>query len=35
LFDDASNGIRRLFRVKTPGEFDVADGRAPATAGED
>ncbi len=35
LFDDASNGLRRLFRVKTPGEFDVADGRAAATAGED
>jgi HAE1 family hydrophobic/amphiphilic exporter-1 len=35
LFDDASRGLRRLFRVKTPGEFDVADGRAIATAGED
>jgi len=35
LFDDASNGLRRLFRLKGPGEFDVADGRAPATAGED
>ncbi|MEO6601722.1 MAG: efflux RND transporter permease subunit [Polyangiaceae bacterium] len=35
LFDDASNGLRRLFRLKRPGEFDVADGRAPATVGED
>ena len=32
LFDDASNGLRRLFRLKGPGEFDVADGRAPAPA---
>jgi hydrophobic/amphiphilic exporter-1 (mainly G- bacteria), HAE1 family len=35
LFDDASNGLRRLFRLKGPGEFDVADGRVTATAGED
>jgi HAE1 family hydrophobic/amphiphilic exporter-1 len=35
LFDDASNGLRRLFRLKGPGEFDVADGRVSATAGED
>ena len=35
LFDDASNGLRRLFRLKGPGEFDVADGRVHATAGED
>jgi hydrophobic/amphiphilic exporter-1 (mainly G- bacteria), HAE1 family len=35
LFDDASNGLRRLFRLKGLGEFDVADGRATATAGED
>ena len=34
LFDDASNGLRRLFRLKGPGEFDVADGRAPATGAE-
>ncbi|HEY3668246.1 MAG TPA: efflux RND transporter permease subunit, partial [Polyangiaceae bacterium] len=33
LFDDASNGLRRLFRVKGPGEFDVADGRAAAPTG--
>jgi HAE1 family hydrophobic/amphiphilic exporter-1 len=32
LFDDASNGLRRLFRLKGPGEFDVADGRAPVGA---
>jgi multidrug efflux pump subunit AcrB len=30
LFDDASNGLRRLFRLKGPGEFDVADGRVQA-----
>ena len=35
LFDDASNGLRRLFRLEGPGEFDIADGRAQATAGED
>ena len=35
LFDDLSNSLRRLFRLKGPGEFDVADGRARATAGED
>jgi hydrophobic/amphiphilic exporter-1 (mainly G- bacteria), HAE1 family len=34
LFDDASHGLRRLFRLKGPGEFDVADGRAPATGAE-
>jgi HAE1 family hydrophobic/amphiphilic exporter-1 len=34
LFDDASSGLRRLFRLKGPGEFDVADGRAPATGAE-
>ncbi|HEY4107279.1 MAG TPA: efflux RND transporter permease subunit, partial [Polyangiaceae bacterium] len=34
LFDDASNGLRRLFRLKGPGEFDVADGRA-AVGAED
>jgi hydrophobic/amphiphilic exporter-1 (mainly G- bacteria), HAE1 family len=34
LFDDASNGLRRLFRLKGPGEFDVADGRAAATGAE-
>jgi HAE1 family hydrophobic/amphiphilic exporter-1 len=32
LFDDLSNGLRRLFRLKGPGEFDMADGRAPASA---
>ena len=32
LFDDASNGLRRLFRLKTPGEFDLADGRGAAAA---
>jgi len=35
LFDDASNGLRRLFRLKGPGEFDVADGRVAATGAED
>lgn len=35
LFDDLSNFLRRLFRLKGPGEFDVADGRVRATAGED
>jgi len=35
LFDDLSNFLRRLFRLQGPGEFDVADGRARATAGED
>ncbi|HWZ89971.1 MAG TPA: efflux RND transporter permease subunit, partial [Polyangiaceae bacterium] len=34
LFDDASRGLRRLFRLKGPGEFDVADGRA-AVGAED
>ncbi|MES1178672.1 MAG: efflux RND transporter permease subunit [Myxococcales bacterium] len=35
LFDDASRGLRRLFRLKGPGEFDAADGRVAATVGED
>ncbi|MEP7049049.1 MAG: efflux RND transporter permease subunit [Pseudomonadota bacterium] len=35
LFDDLSNGLRRLFRLKGPGEFDLADGRVHATGAED